>query len=158
MDTPKLLRIIEKELRVLLTLEPTGYWETHFDFGTGGARKAALIGGARLWTSSPIKSYQPPTFGLSKRKARNCRRRFYDSTVLVPSQQGTRLSEKIDEQIFTTEAQQMRHLKPTAKIEQGILRLHKKLLCGLALRSMPYFGTRCGFSRGRLVWIRKLNP
>ena len=46
-DTPKLLRIIEKELRALLTLEPTGYWETHFDFGTGGARKSSLIGDAR---------------------------------------------------------------------------------------------------------------
>ena len=30
---------LEKNCVSLLMLEPSGYWETHYDFGTGGARK-----------------------------------------------------------------------------------------------------------------------
>ena len=124
-DTPKLLRTIEKKLRALLMLEPIGYWETHFDFGTGSTRKAALIGNDRA-VDIIINKILPAAYvwavEAESQKLQEAILRLYSTGS---KSTGNKIIRKIDEQIFTTEAQQMRHLKPTAKIEQGILRLHK---------------------------------
>jgi hypothetical protein len=124
-DTPKLLRTIEKELRALLMLEPTGYWETHFDFGTGGARKAVLIGKDRAADIIINKILPAAYVWAAEAGSQQLQEAILRLYSIGPKSTGNKIIRKIDEQIFTTEAQQMRHLKPTAKIEQGIIRLHK---------------------------------
>ena len=123
-DTQKSLRTIIKELRALLVLEPIGYWEMHSNFGTGGARKSGLIGNERA-VDIIINKILPIAYvwaiGAGSQKLQEGLLRLYS---IAPKSQGNKIIRQIDEQIFT-ETQQMRHLKPTAKIEQGALRLYK---------------------------------
>jgi hypothetical protein len=123
-DTPKALQTIGKELRALLMLEPTGYWETHSNFGTGGARKAVLIGNARA-VDIIINKILPVAYiwavEAGSQKLQEAVLRLYS---VAPKSSGNKIISEIDKQIFT-ETQQMRHLKPTGKIEQGIIRLYK---------------------------------
>ena len=123
-DTLRPLQTIVKELRTLLTLEPTGYWEMHSNFGTGGARKAGLIGNERA-VDIIINKILPIAYvwaiEAESQKLQEAVLRLYS---IAPKSSGNKITRKIDEQIFT-ETQQMRHLKPTAKIEQGVIRLYK---------------------------------
>ena len=123
-DTPKALRTIEKELRTRLMIEPTGYWETHSNFGTGGTQKAGLIGKARA-VDIIINKILPIAYiwavEAESQKLQEAILRLYSTGS---KSTGNKITRKVDEQIFT-EAQQMRHLKPTAKIEQGFIRLYK---------------------------------
>ncbi len=123
-DTQKSLEIIEKELRALLMLEPTDYWETHYDFGTGGARKAVLIGKDRA-VDIIINKILPIAYiwavEATSQKLQEAVLRLYG---VSPKSTGNKIISEINKQIFT-EIQQMRHLKPTGNIEQGIIRLYK---------------------------------
>ena len=123
-DTRKLLRTIEKELCSRLTLEPAGYWEMHSDFGTGGTRKAVLIGKDRA-VDIIINKILPVAYiwavEAGSQQLQEAILRLYS---VGSKSKGNKITRKIDEQIFT-ETQQMRHLKPTAKIEQGVIRLYK---------------------------------
>lgn len=120
----RLLQSIGKELRELLTLEPTGYWETHYDFGTGGARKTVLIGDDRA-VDIIVNKILPTAYIWSveagSQKLQESVLRLYSAT---PKSAENKIIGEINEQIFT-ETQQMQHLKPTAKIQQGIIRLYK---------------------------------
>ncbi|MDE0685911.1 MAG: DUF2851 family protein [Candidatus Poribacteria bacterium] len=122
-DTPKALKTIEKELRSLLTLETTGYWETHSNFGIN-SRKAGLIGNNRA-VDIIINKILPVAYiwavEAGSQKLQDGVLRLYS---VGSKSTGNKIIRKVDEQIFT-EAQQMRHLKPTAKIEQGVIRLYK---------------------------------
>ena len=123
-DTPDALKTIEKELRSLLMLEPTGYWKMHSNFGTGGTRKAGLIGNDRA-ADIIINKILPAAYiwavEAGSQKLQEAILRLYS---ISPKSKGNKITRKIDEQIFT-EAQQMRHLRPNAKIEQGVIRLYK---------------------------------
>ena len=123
-DTPKTLRTIEKELRTLLMLEPTGYWETHSNFGTGGTQKAGLIGNTRA-VDIIINKILPIAYiwavEAESQKLQEAILRLYNTGS---KSTGNKIIRTVDEQIFN-ETQQMRHLKPTAKIEQGVIRLYK---------------------------------
>ena len=123
-DTLKLLRTIEKELRDLLMVEPVGYWEKHSNFGTGGTRNAGLIGKDRA-VDIIINKILPAAYiwaiEADSQKLQDGILKLYS---IGSKSTGNKITRKIDEQIFT-ETQQMRHLKPTAKIEQGIIRLYK---------------------------------
>ncbi len=123
-ETLRSLQTIIKELRTLLMLEPTGYWEMHFNFGTGGTRKAVLIGKDRA-TDIIVNKILPVAYMWAvesgSQKLQEAILKLYSA---APKSTGNNIIEKIDKQIFT-ETQQMRHLKPTAKIEQGIIRLYK---------------------------------
>lgn len=123
-DTQKSLRTIIKELRALLTLDPTGYWEMHSNFGTGGARKAGLIGNERgvdIIVNKILPIAYVWALEAGSQKLQEAILRLYS---LAPKSQGNKITRKIDEQIFT-ETQQLRHLSPTGKIEQGVIRLYK---------------------------------
>ena len=123
-DTPKALRTIEKELRTLLMIEPTGYWETHSNFGTGGTQKAGLIGNARA-VDIIINKILPIAYiwavEAESQKLQEAILRLYSTGS---KSTGNKIIRRVDEQIFN-ETQQMRDLKPTAKIEQGVIRLYK---------------------------------
>ncbi len=123
-DTQKSVRTIIKELRTLLTLEPTGYWEMHSNFGTGGARKAGLIGNERgvdIIVNKILPIAYVWALEAGSQKLQEAILRLYS---IAPKSRGNKIIRKIDEQIFT-ETQQLRHLNPTAKIEQGVIRLYK---------------------------------
>ena len=123
-DGLRALQSIGKELRKLLTLEPTGYWKIHCDFGIGGTRNTALIGDDRA-VDIIINKILPIAYiwavEAGSQKLQEAILRLYS---ISPKSSGNKITRKIDEQIFT-ETQQMRHLKPTAKIEQGVIRLYK---------------------------------
>ena len=122
-DTLKALKTIEKQLCSLLTLETTGYWETHSNFGTN-SRKAALIGNTRA-VDIIINKILPIAYIWAVEAGSQ---KLQDGTLRLYSagskSTGNKIIRKVEEQIFT-EAQQMRHLKPTARIEQGVIRLYK---------------------------------
>ena len=123
-DARKLLRVIEKELCALLMIEPIGYWKKHSNFGTGGTRDAGLIGASRA-IDIIVNKILPVAYvwalEADSQKLQEGILRLYS---VGSKSTGNKIISKIDEQIFTEE-QQMRILKPTAKIEQGIIRLHK---------------------------------
>ena len=123
-DTRKLLRTIEKELTDLLMVEPVGYWKKHANFGVGGTQNAGLIGKARA-IDIIVNKILPVAYvwalEADSQKLQEGILRLYS---VGSKSTGNQIIRKIDKQIFT-EAQQMRLLKPTAKIEQGIIRLHK---------------------------------
>lgn len=123
-DTRKLLRSIEKELTDLLMIEPVGYWKKHTNFGIGGTQNTGLIGKARA-IDIIVNKILPVAYvwalEADSQKLQEGILRLYS---VGSKSTGNQIIRTIDKQIFT-EAQQMRLLKPTAKIEQGIIRLHK---------------------------------
>ena len=124
-DAPRSLKTIEKELRALLMLEPTGYWELHSSFGTKGTRKAFLIGKERAVDIIINKILPVAYIWAVESGSQQLQEAVLKLYSVAPKSTGNKIIREIDEQIFTTETQQMRDLNPTAKIEQGIIRLHK---------------------------------
>ena len=122
--TARQLRSIITELCTLLMLEPTGYWEKHSNFGSESRRKTALIGKDRA-LEIIINKILPAAYVW----AVEAESQLLQDTVLRlystgSKSKGNKIIRKVDEQIFT-ETQQLRHLNPTAKIEQGVIRLYK---------------------------------
>ena len=123
-DTPKLLRTIEKELIALLMIEPVGYWKKHSNFGIGGTQNAGLIGKSRAIDIIVNKILPVAYIWAIEADSQKLQEGILKLYSVGSKSTGNQIIRKIDKQIFT-EAQQMRLLKPTAKIEQGIIRLHK---------------------------------
>ena len=123
-DTRRLLRVIERELKALLTIEPVDYWKEHSNFGTGGTRNAGLIGEARAIDIIVNKILPVAYIWAIEADSQKLQEGILKLYSVGSKSAGNQIIRKIDEQIFT-EAQQMRLLKPTAKIEQGIICLYK---------------------------------
>ena len=123
-DTPKLLRTIEKELIALLMIEPVGYWKKHSNFGIGGIQNAGLVGKSRAIDIIVNKILPVAYIWAIEADSQKLQEGILKLYSVGSKSAGNQIIRKIDKQIFT-EAQQMRLLKPTAKIEQGIIRLHK---------------------------------
>ena len=123
-DTERVLRTLERELSALLMLEPTGYWQKHANFGAESTRKIGLIGKGRA-VDIIINKILPAAYiwavEAGSQQLQEAVLRLYS---VGSKSTGNKIISKVDEQIFT-EAQQMRQLKPTAKIEQGVIRLYK---------------------------------
>ena len=123
-DTKKALQTIEKELCELLTLEPTGYWEKHANFGSKSTRKIGLIGKGRAVDIIINKILPVAYIWAVEAESQQLQEAVLRLYSIGSKSTGNNIISKVNEQIFT-ETQQMRHLKPTAKIEQGIIRLYK---------------------------------
>ena len=123
-DTKRALQSIQTELRGHLIPEPTGYWDKYSNFGVESTRKIALIGKDRA-ADIIINKILPVAYiwavEADSQQLQEAILRLYS---VGAKSTGNKIIRKVDEQIFT-EAQQMRHLKPTAKIEQGVIRLYK---------------------------------
>ena len=123
-DTERVLRTLERELSALLMLEPTGYWQKHANFGAESTRKIGLIGKGRA-VDIIINKILPAAYiwavEAGSQQLQEAVLRLYS---VGSKSTGNKIISKVNEQIFT-EAQQMRQLKPTAKIEQGVIRLYK---------------------------------
>ncbi len=123
-NTPKLLRTIRNELLNFLMLEPIGYWETHSNFGKGGTNKAKLIGESRALDIMVNKILPVAYIWAVESESRKLQ-----DAILTLYNDYTKLQEnsiirEVGKQVFT-EAQPMRLIKPTAKIQQGMMRLYK---------------------------------
>lgn len=146
-DTRRLLRTIERELRALLTLEPVGYWKEHSNFGTGGTRNAGLIGEARAIDIIVNKILPVAYIWAIEADSQKLQEGILRLYSVGSKSAGNQIIRKIDKQIFT-EAQQMRLLKPTAKIEQGIIRLHKNYCADRLCDLCPILEHDAVFSEG----------
>lgn len=133
-ETPKLLKTIQKELLNLLMLEPTGYWETHANFGKGGTKKAKLIGEARALDIMINKILPIAYIWAVESESKKLQEAILNLYNGYNKLQDNQVIRQIETQIFTA-AQPMRLIKPTAKIQQGIIRLYKNFcadqLCDL---------------------------
>lgn len=123
-NTPKLLRTIRIELLNLLMLDPIGYWETHANFGKGGTQKAKLIGESRA-LDIMVNKILPVAYiwavESESRKLQNAILRLYSDYTKL---QENSIIRQVGKQVFS-EAQPMHLIKPTAKIQQGMIRLYK---------------------------------
>lgn len=123
-STPKQLRAIGGELLNLLMLEPIGYWETHTNFGKGGTQKAKLIGESRA-LDIMVNKILPVAYiwavESESGELQNAILRLYSGFTKL---QENSVIRQIGTQIFS-EAQPMRLISPTAKIQQGMVRLYK---------------------------------
>ena len=104
-------------------LEPTGYWEKHANFGAKSTR-TRLIGEGRA-VDIIINKILPVAYiwavEAESLQLQEAVLRLYN---VGSKSTGNKIIDEVNKQIFT-ETQQMRHLKPTAKIEQGFIRLYK---------------------------------
>ena len=123
-DTKRALQTIQTELRTHLMLEPTGYWDQHSNFGLKTARKTALLGKDRAMDIIINKILPVAYIWAVEADSQQLQEAVLQLYSAGTKSTGNKIIRKIDKQIFT-EAQQMRHLKPTAKIEQGVIRLYK---------------------------------
>ena len=123
-DTKRALQTIERELRALLMLEPTGYWEKHANFGTESTRKIGLIGKGRAVDIIINKILPVAYIWAVEAESQQLQEAVLRLYSVGSKSTGNKIISKVDEQIFT-EAQQLRHLQPTAKTEQGVIRLYK---------------------------------
>ncbi len=144
-DASGTLRNIRNKLLDLLMLEPIDYWETHSTFGKGGTKNAKLIGSSRaldilvnkilpvayIWAvESESKQLQDAILTL-----------YSDFTKL----QENNIIRKVEERVFN-EAQPMRTIKPTAKTQQGIIRLHKNYCADRLCDLCPIIEHNCVLS------------
>ena len=123
-DTRELLRTVEKELCALLMIEPVGYWKQHSNFGTGGTQNAVLIGKSRAIDIIVNKILPVAYIWAIEADSQKLQEGLLKLYSVGSKSVGNQIIRKIAKQIFTEE-KQMRLLEPTAKIEQGIIRLHK---------------------------------
>lgn len=137
-DTPKLLRTIKNELLSRLTLEPTDYWETHANFGKGGTQKAKLIGEDRA-LDIIVNKILPVAYiwavESESRKLQNAILNLYSNYTKT---QENSIIRQVGQQIFT-DAQPMKLIKPTAQIQQGIIRLYKNYCADQLCDLCPIF-------------------
>ncbi len=141
LNTPKLLRTIRNELLNLLMLEPVGYWETHSNFGKGGTQKAKLIGESRA-LDIMVNKILPVAYiwavESESRKLQDAIQRLYSDYTKL---QENSIIRQFGKQVFT-EAQPMRLIKPTAKIQQGMMRLYKNYCADQLCDLCPIFEHR----------------
>ncbi len=123
-DTPKLLRTIRTELLNLLTLEPAGYWETHANFGKGGTQKANLIGDARALDINVNKILPVAYIWAVESESRKLQNAILSLYSYFRKTDENSVIRQVKDQVFT-DAQPIQLIKPTAQIQQGIIRLYK---------------------------------
>ena len=123
-DTKRALQTIQTELRAHLMLEPTGYWDQHSNFGLKSRRKIALLGKDRAMDIIINKILPIAYVWAVEADSQQLQEAVLQLYSTGAKSTGNKIIRHVGEQIFT-DAKKMRHLKPTAKIEQGVIRLYK---------------------------------
>lgn len=144
-DSPLGLRDIRRQLLNLLILEPIGYWETHSNFGKGGTKNAKLIGSGRALDILVNKILPVAYIWAVESESK----KLQDAILMLYSDltkmQDNSIIRKVSKQVFN-EAQPMRMIKPTAKIQQGIIRLYKNYCIDQLCDLCPIFENNCVMS------------
>ncbi len=123
-DTKRALQTIQTELRAHLMLEPTGYWDQHSNFGLKSRRKIALLGKDRAMDIIINKILPIAYVWAVEADSQQLQEAVLQLYSTGAKSTGNKIIRHVGEQIFI-DAKKMRHLKPTAKIEQGVIRLYK---------------------------------
>ena len=123
-NTKRALQTIQTELRAHLILEPTGYWDQHSNFGLKADGKIALIGKDRAMDIIINKILPVAYIWAVEADSQQLQEAVLQLYSIGSKSTGNKIIDAVNKQIFT-ETQPMRHLKPTAKIEQGFIRLYK---------------------------------
>ena len=123
-NTPELLRAVQKELLELLILEPTDYWSTRYDLGKKSSRKTTFIGASRA-LDIVINKILPAAYTWAvEAESRELQEAILQLYSVCAESQENQDIRQIKKQLFT-EAQPMKLLPRTAKIQQGAIRLHR---------------------------------
>ena len=123
-DTKRALQTIQTELRAHLMLEPTGYWDQHSNFGLKSTRKIALIGKDRAMDIIINKILPVAYIWAVEADSQQLQEAVLRLYSIGSKSTGNKIINAVNKQIFT-ETQPMRVMNPTAKIEQGFIRLYK---------------------------------
>ncbi len=137
-DTPRKLQRIEKELRELLMLKPNGYWQAHYNFGRGGARNSGLIGEERARDIVINKILPIAYLWALESESRKLQDGLLNLYTVARKLAANNVIREVDKQIFT-ETQPMKLLKTTARVYQGILRLHENYCADRLCDLCPIF-------------------
>ncbi len=137
-DTTKMLRDIGKNLLDLLMLEPASYWESHSNFGKGGTNKAKLIGAARALDIMVNKILPVAYIWAVESESRQLQDAILSLYSCFTKTQDNTIIRKVAQQVFT-ETQPIRMIKPTAKKQQGIIRLYKNYCADQLCDLCPIF-------------------
>ena len=144
-DTSVTLRGIRNKLLNLLILESTGYWETHSNFGRGGTNNAKLIGQNRA-LDILINKILPVAYiwavESESKKLQDAILTLYSDYTKM---QDNSIIRQVGKQVFS-DAQPMRIIKPTAQIQQGIIRLYKNYCIDQLCDLCPIFENNCVMS------------
>lgn len=144
-DTSVTLRGIRNKLLDLLILEPTGYWETHSNFGKGGTNNAKLIGTDRA-LDILINKILPVAYiwavESESKKLQDAILTLYNDYAKM---QDNSIIRQVGKQVFS-DAQPMRTIKPTAQIQQGIIRLYKNYCIDQLCDLCPILENNCVMS------------
>lgn len=144
-DTTVTLRSIRNKLLNLLILESTGYWETHSNFGKGGTNNAKLIGPDRA-LDILINKILPVAYiwavESESKKLQDAILTLYNDYTKM---QDNSIIRQVGKQVFS-DAQPMRIIKPTAQIQQGIIRLYKNYCIDQLCDLCPIFENNCVMS------------
>ena len=123
-NTPLSMREIRSQLLNLLILEPTGYWVAHSNFGKGGTKNAKLIGSDRALDILVNKILPVAYIWAVEAESKKLQDAILTLYSDLTKMQDNSIIRQVGKQVFN-ESQPMRLIKPTAKIQQGIIRLYK---------------------------------
>ena len=123
-DTKRALQTTQTELRAHLMLEPTGYWDQHSNFGLKSRHKIALIGKDRAMDIIINKILPVAYIWAVEADSQQLQEAVLRLYSIGSKSTGNKIIDAVNKQIFT-ETQPMRLMNPTAKIEQGFIRLYK---------------------------------
>ena len=123
-NTPALLRAIRKELIELLTFEATDYWSTRYDLGKKSSPTGAFIGASRAVDIIINKILPAAYIWAVEAESQELQKAILELYSAYPESQENQYIRQIKKQLFT-EAQPIKLLPRTAKIQQGAIRLYR---------------------------------
>lgn len=141
-DTSITLRDIRNQLLQLLTLEPTGYWVTHSTFGKGGTNNAKLIGQDRALDILINKILPVAYIWAVESESRNLQDAILSLYSDYSKMQDNSIIRQVGKHVFSDE-QPLRMIKPTAQIQQGIIRLYKNYCIDQLCDLCPILENNC---------------
>ena len=144
-DTSVTLRGIRNKLLDLLILEPTGYWETHSNFGKGGTNNAKLIGTDRALDILINKILPVAYIWAVESESKKLQDAILTLFGEYTKMQDNSIIREVEKQVFS-DAQPMRTIKPTAQIQQGIIRLYKNYCIDQLCDLCPILENNCVMS------------
>lgn len=145
LETANTLREIRKKLLNLLILDPTGYWRTHSNFGKGGTKNAKLIGSSRALDILVNKILPVAYIWAVESESKKLQDAILTLYSDYNKMQENSIIRQVEKNIFN-DAQPMRMMKPTAQIQQGIIRLYKNYCIDQLCDLCPIFDNNCVMS------------
>lgn len=145
LETSITLREIRNKLLNLLTLEPSGYWVTHSNFGKGGTKNAKLIGSDRALDILVNKILPVAYIWAVESESKKLQDAILTLYSDYTKMQDNSIIRQVGKHVFN-DVQPMRMIRPTAQIQQGIIRLYKNYCIDQLCDLCPIFENNCVMS------------